>query len=56
MSYINNLLLLPNQRIRKALQRIFGIGPHLADQISDQLGISENFRVMHCTKLQKNAL
>jgi len=53
---INNLLLLPNQRIRKALQQIFGIGPHLADQIADQLGMSENFRVMHCTKLQINQL
>jgi len=56
MVYINNVFLLPNQKIRKAIQKIYGIGPHLANQICDQLGMGENYTIKNCTKTQLDKL
>jgi small subunit ribosomal protein S13 len=56
MVYVNNVFLLPNQKIRRAIQKIYGIGPHLANQICDQLGFSENFSMKNCTKTQLDQL
>lgn len=56
MIYINNVFLNSNQKVKKAIQNIYGIGPHLANQICDQLGISKNYIMKNCTKNQLDKL
>ena len=44
MIYILNNNLKDSQKIRNALQNIFGIGFFFSNQICDQLGFSQNLR------------
>jgi small subunit ribosomal protein S13 len=56
MVYILNKNLKDSQKIRIALQDIYGIGQFLSNQICDQLGFSESTRVDNLTSFQKDQL
>ena len=56
MVYILNKNLKDSQKIRTALQNIYGIGKFLSNQICDQLGFSESTRVDNLTSFQKDQL
>lgn len=56
MAYILNRHLKDSQRIRNALQEIFGIGKFLSNQICDQLGFSQFTCVGDLTSYQKDQL
>ena len=56
MVYIFNKNLKDSQKIRIALQDIYGIGKFLSSQICDQLGFSESTRVQNLTSFQKDQL
>jgi len=56
MVYILNRHLKDSQRIRTALQEIFGIGKFLSNQICDQLGFSKFTCVGDLTSYQKDQL
>ena len=56
MVYILNKNLKDSQKIRIALQDIYGIGKFLSHQICDQLGFSEFTRVENLTSFQKDQL
>ena len=56
MIYILNNNLKDSQKIRSALQNIFGIGSFLSNQICDQLGLSQRSRVQNLTSLQIDQL
>lgn len=56
MVYILNKNLKDSQKIRVALQDIYGIGEFLSNQICDQLGFSDFTRVDNLTSFQKDQL
>jgi len=56
MIYILNNNFKESQKIRLALQNIYGIGTFLSNQICDQLGFSKRTRVHHLTILQIDQL
>ena len=56
MIYILNRNLKDLQKIRIALQTIYGIGPFLSNQICDQLGFDEQLRVQDLTVFQIDQL
>jgi small subunit ribosomal protein S13 len=56
MIYILNNNLKDSQKIRNALQNIFGIGFFFSNQICDQLGFSQNLRVQNLSSLQIDQL
>ena len=43
MVYLLNKNLPPQEPIRKSLQKIFGVGSFIANQICDQLGFQKNY-------------
>jgi small subunit ribosomal protein S13 len=56
MVYILNKNLQDSQKIRIALQGIYGIGSFLSHQICDQLGFSQKTLVKDLTSFQKDQL
>jgi len=56
MVYILNQNLQDSQKIRIALQKVYGIGSFLAHQICDQLGFSQKALVKDLTSFQKDQL
>ena len=56
MIYILNNNFKDSHKIRIALQSIFGIGSFLSNQICDQLGLSQQFRVNNLTSSQIDQL
>jgi small subunit ribosomal protein S13 len=56
MVYILNKNFKDSQKIRIALQDIYGIGKFLSNQICDQLGFSDSTRVENLTFFQKDQL
>nr|YP_008802558.1 ribosomal protein S13 [Monomastix sp. OKE-1]AGZ90211.1 ribosomal protein S13 [Monomastix sp. OKE-1] len=56
MVYILNKNLPNKKKLRYALQEIFGIGPFVAQQISDQLGLSSHTLMEELTQSQIDTL
>ena len=56
MVYILNKNLKDSQKIRIALQGIYGVGSFLSHQICDQLGFSQKALVKDLTSFQKDQL
>lgn len=56
MIYILNNNFKDSDKVRIALQNIFGIGPFLSHQICDQLGLPQQLRVKNLTSLQVEQL
>jgi len=56
MVYILNQNLQDFQNIRRALQKIYGLGSFLSHQICDQLGFSQKALVKDLTSFQKDQL
>ena len=56
MVYILNKNLQDSQKIRIALQGIYGVGSFLSHQICDQLGFSQKALVKDLTSFQKDQL
>lgn len=56
MVYILNTNLKNNKKARRALCEIYGIGKSLSNQICDQLGLSENFKIETLTLYQTEQL
>ena len=54
--YILNQNFANDQKIRKELQKLYGIGRFLADQIRDQLGFHEQMRIHELSGAQKEQL
>jgi len=54
--YILNQNFANDQKIRKELQKLYGIGRFLADQICDQLGFHEQMRIHELSGAQKEQL
>jgi len=52
MSFILGTRYVPTKKIRVALTQIFGIGSNKANQICDQLGLSDIYKVNQCSKTQ----
>lgn len=52
MSFILGTRYAPTKKIRIALTQIFGIGSNKANQICDQLGLSDMYKVGQLTKNQ----
>ena len=52
MVYLLNTNLSNNQKVRIALQKIYGIGKNTSCQICDILGISNDIRLKRLTNLQ----
>jgi len=56
MVYILNTNLKDSQKVRIALQDIYGIGKFLSNQICDQLGFSDSIQIKSLTSFQKDQL
>ena len=56
MAYILNKNLKDSQKIRTALQNVYGLGFFLANQICDQMGLSQKTRVQNLTSSQIDQL
>jgi small subunit ribosomal protein S13 len=56
MVYILNKNFKDSQKIRTALQDVYGIGKFYSNQICDQLGFSDSTRVENLTFFQKDQL
>lgn len=56
MATIANTYLAQHQKLSIALQQIYGIGPHLASQICDRLGLNSHIKVSQLTRNQTERL
>ncbi len=52
MVYIYNTNLKNDKKVRRALCEIYGLGKTLSNQICDQLGFSENYKIKSLTNFQ----
>ena len=56
MLYLFQTNLRANKKTRQALQDIFGVGPHIANLVCDQLGLSPHHCVKDLTRFQVKQL
>lgn len=56
MVYLFQTNLRANKKTRQALQEIFGVGPHIAHLVCDQLGLSPHHCVKDLTRFQVKQL
>lgn len=56
MVYIFNTNLRPQDKTRKALQQVHGLGPFLSNLLCDQLGLKQNHYIRDLKQYQVNQL